>query len=1807
MKYKNYGDKNEEYANGQGIELVSFSDPLSARSVNRPMANIYENQEEIYKMLNTVIKTVYGNVENSIIPDIYEEFNPEGFIINSFKNDVNNFFLRIPTGMMLLNKYKNISSDNNFGNPFSKFGEYDYKDLDSKDNYSKDNYSSFIYDNRPNINILERQLANFIALDLTDLTNDIKVECKELPMTYSIEIIDADTKFQRREPDGNLSYVTDNGGNYLYICDEEYADFYIENVKVENKKVEYNFDPQGENNSYFKENNNICIRDVYYIELSGTNKVELLDKKPSGTNYKCVTIDFNKAKKVLDYNGNIKKNIGYYMNVNRATNEDDEVTYLPNKKENAFWKVCLPYGGEIGAEGKLHEYTYYIRLYDGDNKKPTAEWEFLFFDYASEENINNMLFNKLLVEGDQYFTLSKYQFRVNGSEIKHGIKISSKSESVNFNNYKISISYSKDKEKEIICTTLDNSTKWEDNKINRVLPEPAQRQKYYNNIFELTNAFLGRFSSYQVSIGNIYNYLTGETLLHIPPTNKFYIYFDLNNDELNNKDKDSYDKTGKLFVSLEPELSNDNFIKLYDIEIEKCKSIGYAPRIKNIKCYVKQLDRKLIGTKRAEVDSLFSRNRAELNNYIDIKDGDGNRRLEITEDDQIKDNEQVRLTSPISRISTKNEKTFVKPDEWVDSLDGDTPSDFNDSYTERNFITNVSTTYYHNNEDMGIIIDQNKGIKIYNNESDPTVGAINNKISNFKPIEISASSGNINIFNENNEEARIGIRNLQDSEKNIVDVLGITRIRSKNKHQLVIRSINDNEKNSTASSIVFIQGNSKPNSNADAYSFSKENKQEDTIIGSIDFNSGLDDDLSENKTENNRKITFNLSEVNSSTMTSAADIRNAHSKNNKKILTLYGDLFPSGENYSIGMPIGSRTFFDKSAKIPYISEDDKNGAPTLFLNSTDGTSTEHIEKEDRWLSMFVKYGYLGKLTLSDRVGDIRNKDYRNGSLRMGNSNIYDVSSIYINCDKTMPRKNLGSINFDNFYEDNFENSIFSSADTKENSKINFIINRKLEETPETNVEKENNSYGFSPMEISGTGVKVGKDLEVKRQLFVNNHKDSSEDDNNALVVKGQSILKGELILGKNIEGLSTDNYATFNSYEQNKEVGHVNKKYNEEFVEGKNDLSLYTFRNYGRTYLKGDITLEDSKFTEKAIFDKYIKINNNAYGNDSYDKKNSSADSFYYSNNKFTDDYGKENKAISRHHVALDIVNGTTIFGSEKGVSDYDPSDIKLFGSQWIKRRLEIGTESSNLIDTYINKGDLIKDGTINSDTKEVISVKESPIAYIHGASSFGGDTVFGGHLGTSYTDEDSEIGKYEFKYIKNHRTSSELKNKQTENPVKVIFWGNSEVRESKEGEVPNNEGIITDFDFHGCTWFDNIVKIGCSESDLGSEDSFNKYGKLYIKGNKELIMPDTHDEDKWGKENASLRVEGSMSISNSGSNYIGVRDLRIKSKNNISEVDINIGRKTGEFNVKSDKDLYLYSNSNESGSLNSLSFDKDGAILDTKSTSLTISAGDSKIVSTKNTSIKVSKGDNSYLLLDGTSSKLNFSDNMVYMNKDAINIKNGEDSKINVNSKSIEISSDSVTIKKNIELVNSSTKKLTINDNEYKLTNNTNSISINTDSIVLLNTGSKSKINISSNISASVGDVEKINVTKDTVTINGELKFGSTGSKISSTGIITAGSNAYFSGKIGSSKDSSELFATTCNVSTINSTGDITVGDSKSNTKISSIQVTSKKFVAGSSSMENDGTIRGNVYYGVVGSETSYKKVYASEFWVGGWRITLD
>ena len=1500
MKYKSYGNSVDEYEDGLGTEFTVSNDSISARTINRPINNLYENQEEIYNLLQTLSKTVYGNY-SGIIPDVLEEFYDKFSSVGSYKNNINNYYLRIPLGF-LFGRIKEDSEDgSNNGNPFSKKGEFDYKDKLNKSNFTQDDWHSYVVNNQPNIGLYERQLANLIQLDLSDLSNDIKVYYDMIPAAKRIPVLDEETGFQKYDSFGNPEY------------------------EMEEDSVTYKYERDEEGNIVYEK----------------------------------------------DENGNIRHRIGYYINVVRSTSGEDEITWLPNKSENSSWKFVLE---EINSNVEGQEYlhhTYNITVFD--NNKTIENFQFSIKGNASSETINQLLFTEV---NTNCKTLQAEMFTTTiGEEIKSGVKLICKStSSKETNNYKITI-------------RLDDGFAYDlmgNNNGARIESIPATsktEQRYYDNIFQTTNAFVNYFNSYLTKTETLNNYVSLEPTVAILNDDKLNVLVYDTEADSNNKLKESYDKTGKYKLVTTPfdisyVLDGEGRISDYKINNKKLSELDINSILNSSPEYNREtmfpliayvfkkenkvpnrieildslpvydiMDRRLISTKRAELNTLESNTRTDLINYINIRDSINNpsRSFEITEDHEESSNNQTRITSPIVRITdVKNDKTGntnPQTNSWSDSKKGDTPSDFFEESTPvKNLETgNISYTYHNDFTNQGLIIDTNKGVKLFSNTPN-------------KPLDISASKGNINIytFNVNNDGTenldyktnRINIRNTHDYDTNMVDILGITRIRSKNNGQLVIRKIGDLN-TSSESSILFTIGNSKANASNKALTGSAEG---DTYVGNIAFNGD----------SSNRFFHLRLSESNSSTPLETLTIRNGTTSdgNNhvKKIFKLYGSQNPSyDEIYNLGSGKNSR----------------------FYTNTTD----DSIDSEGRWLNSFIKNGYFGSIYLADRSTDVSNDDsLTKGALNLGNSNIYNVSSIYINRDTTT-RKNLSTINFANSTA-NKMNTIFSNN----TSGISFVLSRAENSAPSTNTNTESNTNG-ALVYMKPQGTEIRKKLWVKRQAFINCHSDSSTEDNSALVVKGQSVLNGELVVDKSASSISN---AENSSGVPTPNKADDYKRYNEEFSPIENGSkvnsadSLYMFRVNGRSYLSGDITLdENSKFTENATFNKALIIKNKNYNNFDYNSVNKTVclpTNDKYIDSIITDNYFISDNRLPRNNTALSVESGKVVFGKDSDNANIDTSDLMLYGTQWIKRRLSIG--SVNLINTSMATGSLLE------------NENESPSFYINGASQFSGDVVFG-HLATNNDNS--------YLLAKSKATASDANYL----PIKAIFWG--------KNKAASGSNLYTDFDFHGKTWLDGNVYIGDNSGNAngngtakliiyGADNTESltlngalkatKAGDSTIAGNSFKITA-TNNVLDLSKTTVSLTSRNQITIKSQDSGATNASSIELT--NTTGKIGINEGGSKSEINLNknlaklSNKDGYIDIETNTDNTTHGVNiFNTDTSKIELKDEAIIATIGDNTIIaSTKEgdpaedkSSIKIKSGENTFVNVLGTEKKIDISAN---------------------------------------------------------------------------------------------------------------------------------------------------------------------------------------------------------------------------------------
>lgn len=183
MKYASFGDNSKVLKDGtfetpknNSAEFLETNDILSARTLNRPIRNLQEDNEEQYTLIQTLLKSVYGNF-SGIVPNVFEDFS--NFSYHTIGTQT---YLRVPTGLL-------------FGRG-SWEEDHSYY-IKGEENYQDDLISSLLQEDgscslfvKPNTSLFERNLAELISLDLNDEDNDIKLNYilvnKEIRYTLDI-------------------------------------------------------------------------------------------------------------------------------------------------------------------------------------------------------------------------------------------------------------------------------------------------------------------------------------------------------------------------------------------------------------------------------------------------------------------------------------------------------------------------------------------------------------------------------------------------------------------------------------------------------------------------------------------------------------------------------------------------------------------------------------------------------------------------------------------------------------------------------------------------------------------------------------------------------------------------------------------------------------------------------------------------------------------------------------------------------------------------------------------------------------------------------------------------------------------------------------------------------------------------------------------------------------------------------------------------------------------------------------------------------------------------------------------------------------------------------------------------------------------------------------------------------------------------------------------------------------------------------------------------------------------------------------
>lgn len=183
--YNSNGEINFEKYSGERVELLTASDRMSARDINRPIRSILEDVENNHELLQSLCKTLYGDKSSGAIPDIYEEMDPNGLIGGRFF-DNSNFYLRIPTGAFIAHVDDKYFKDHKYTfTEGEKFARNLYIDTD---------HNSIVVFNRPNLELYEREIGEHFNINLRDQDNniDVSVVNYDIEEKYNQVVVDAD-------------------------------------------------------------------------------------------------------------------------------------------------------------------------------------------------------------------------------------------------------------------------------------------------------------------------------------------------------------------------------------------------------------------------------------------------------------------------------------------------------------------------------------------------------------------------------------------------------------------------------------------------------------------------------------------------------------------------------------------------------------------------------------------------------------------------------------------------------------------------------------------------------------------------------------------------------------------------------------------------------------------------------------------------------------------------------------------------------------------------------------------------------------------------------------------------------------------------------------------------------------------------------------------------------------------------------------------------------------------------------------------------------------------------------------------------------------------------------------------------------------------------------------------------------------------------------------------------------------------------------------------------------------------------------
>ena len=183
-------------------EFYTPRDKFSARTLNRPLLENFEDTESIYELVQTMMKTLYGQNEVGIIPDIFEELNPDKLAIGKFI-DNSRRYVRIPTGAFLAKLTD--AQKNYYAYTLTEDNQY------SRDFFVDNDRNAITIFNKPNTDLFERQLAEHFNINLNDQDNDIRLYYQFFTEPYSSGTLTTEQDF-----------ITDNDNKYALVNNLQY-------------------------------------------------------------------------------------------------------------------------------------------------------------------------------------------------------------------------------------------------------------------------------------------------------------------------------------------------------------------------------------------------------------------------------------------------------------------------------------------------------------------------------------------------------------------------------------------------------------------------------------------------------------------------------------------------------------------------------------------------------------------------------------------------------------------------------------------------------------------------------------------------------------------------------------------------------------------------------------------------------------------------------------------------------------------------------------------------------------------------------------------------------------------------------------------------------------------------------------------------------------------------------------------------------------------------------------------------------------------------------------------------------------------------------------------------------------------------------------------------------------------------------------------------------------------------------------------------------------------------------------------------